>query len=255
MSNLLGFLKGATAHERGKREFMAILGNPNSSTEERANAYNGLMDHAGHQDWHWLTSQFEQNPGELSSRVMSKFFTGAGQHCPDRLAKFVTADDGIVAHSVRSIMAFTEFGGAAIFMTHRAVLAMEAVGLTEELKTFATFVAEVCENKAVNGLIPRKLFEDRLRQYLPPDVVEDQEKRSQKLFINRQGNGHTNDRPRKASEGHRPHIPIPSGKFARSADVRPDEPIDEEGHAAAARVAGTPEDRANHALAGLAAIQ
>lgn len=174
-TSLLSFLKASTSHEADKRKHFEVLGNPSSSNEERATAYLGLMGMADKQDWDWLLSQMERNPGELSSKVMEPFFNGAAKACPNRLKNFITAEDGVVADSVRAIKAFTEFGGAAIFMTHRAVVALEAIGAKEELAAFALFVKAVCESKANNGLIPRKLFETRLKPYLPTDVVEAQE--------------------------------------------------------------------------------
>jgi hypothetical protein len=252
MSTLLGFLTGAVAHESDKRKFFNTLGNPSSSMEARAEAYNGLMTIANHNDWHWLCSQFEQNPGELNSRVMSGFFTGAAQHCHDRLMRFVSADDGVVAISVKAICSFTEFTGAAIFFVHRAVTAMETLNMTEELKAFANFVLLACESKANNGLVPRKLFEERLQQYLSADVVEDQKRRSQQLMTGRNHNG--SDR-RKESEGPRPHTSsIPERKYTHPDLPKEDKPIDTEGHAAAARVAGSLEERANHALADITSL-
>lgn len=254
MSTLLGSLKSAISHEGDKRKFFNILGNPASSTEERADAYNGLMSIANHQDWQRLCSQFEQNLGELNSKVMGNFFAGAAQHFPDRLKKFVEAEDGIVLFSVKEINKFTEFAGAAIFLAHRAISGMEALGMIEELKAFAEFVVMACDVKANNGLVPRKLFEERLKQYLPADVVEDQEKEFQRLYARRQPtNG--GDRLRKAPEGHRPPSSILPEKNARHlGSAEKDEPINAEGHAVAARVAGTAEDLANRPFAGLAAL-
>ena len=255
MSTLLGSLKGAIAHESDKRKFFNILGNPASSTDQRAEAYNGLMGIANHQDWNWLMGQFEQNPGELNSRVMNSFFAGAVQHCHERLANFVSAEDGIVLISVKAINSFAEFAGAAIFFAHRAISAMEALGMTEELRAFAEFIVLACDSKANNGLVPRKLFEDRLKQYLTADVVADQEA-GFKEFIARRQPVNGNDRSRKAPEGHRPPSSILPEKNARHlGSAEKDEPIDAEGRAAAARVAGKPEEVANHALAtGLAAV-
>lgn len=269
MSTLLGFLKSAAAHEGDKQRFLNVLGNPSSSNEERAEAYNGLMKVANHQDWIWLMSQMEQNPGELNSRVMDNFFTGAVQHCHERLTKLVTAEDGLISNAVKAINAFTGFGGAAIFLTHRSLSGLEVLGLTEELHAFAEFIRLACEYKAANGLIPRKLFEERLRQYLPADVVDEQEARFAEYVSHRQGQASAistptspaptrkpangNGKPIRVSEGHRPTTPIPPEKYARREDLRSkDEPIDQEGREAARQAAGTPEQTANHALAGIA---
>lgn len=254
MSILLNFLNGAVAHEDNKRKSFNILGNPASSIEERANAYNSLMAVANHQDWLWLMSQFEQNPGELNYRVMDSFFAGAAQHYRERLMKFVEAEDGIVAISVKAINSFTDFAGAAIFLSHRALSAMESLGMTEELKVFAEFVVLACKSKASNELVPRKLFEERLRQYLPADVVDDQEAEFQRLFAHRQPS--TNGKSHKGSEGPRPRTSLPPKKYIRPGDLPKDESINEEGRARAARLSGSPESRAKNALAeGLAAIQ
>lgn len=253
MSTLLNFLNSAVAHEDNKRKFFNILGNPASSIEERANAYNGLMSVANHQDWGWLMSQFEQNPGELNSRVMDSFFSGAAQHYRERLDKFVSAEDGVVAISVKAISGFTDFAGAAIFFVHRALTAMETLNMAEELKAFAQFVVLACESKADCGLVPRKLFEGRLKQYLRADVVDDQEFRFKQLVARkRPTNG--NDRPRKESEGSRPRTSLSPEKHVKPGDLQKDELINEEGRARAARLSGGPEARANHALAGLGTL-
>ena len=243
MSGLLGFINGAIAHEGDKRKFINVLGNPTSSLEARVNAYTGLMIIANRQDWFWLMGQFEQNLGELNSRVMDPFFAGAAKYCRERLADFVAAEDGIVAVSVKAINSFTEIGGAAIFMVHRALSAMEALGMIEELRAFASFVVMVCENKANNGLVPRKLFEERLKQYLSADVVDDQEQRFQQLVANRKPVSNGGDRSYKGLEGRRP---IPPEKYARPVKVvsggtqKDDDSIDAEGRRVAAEIAKRP---------------